>query len=139
MEKMKRILKKCLILLIFPVHVIITLLRDFGHGYLVLLILLMLFADFVLSALQMELFTSRRNSIRAFAAEYLPYLLEKCAVIAVEWLIMHFAVGEQGDLYSEEFGIWIFFGCALITMLVSALVTFAAGAARTMMYHDEKR
>lgn len=140
MKKGKQILKKCMILLIFPLHFIITLFRDYDLGGFVALVLLMLFADFALSFLQMEIFTSKRNSIRVFAADYLPYLLEKLAVIAVEWLIMRkVVILERGDIFSESVGLWIFYACALTTMLVSALVTFVAGAARTMMYHDEKR
>ena len=84
MEKGKHILKKCLILLIFPVHVVIALLRNYELGFFVFLILVMLFADFVLSFLQMEIFTSGRNSIRVFAADYLPYLLEKLIQQAAE-------------------------------------------------------
>ena len=68
---MKKI-KKCAILLIFPLH--LSLYFTAGHGYYgagfyLTELLIMQLADFALSFWQMDLFTAKRNSIRVFAKD----------------------------------------------------------------------
>ena len=95
--------------------------------------------DFILSFWQLEIFTARHNRIPAFARAFLPYLLQKIALLAVE-LILLFAV-TKGDiaLKSRGFSYEVAFAAAAASLVLSTLVTFVTGAARTMMYHDEKR
>ena len=131
---MKEKLRKYAIILIFPLH--LGLMR-FMSGADVkwiayALMLFVLFADFALSFWQMEIFTSGRNRISDFAREFLPYLLQKVVLIAAELLLMLW-------MTDRNFGILLAYGTAAVSMILSALVTFVTGAARTMMYHDEKR
>ena len=139
---MKDKLRRCAIFLIIPLHLLFS--QCFVSGnhkdwFYLAAVLAVQLADFALSAWQMELFTSKRNSIRIFARAFLPYLLQKVALLAIE-LILMFAV-TKGDFsrMSSGFGYAVAYGAAAVTAVLSALVTFVTGAARTMMYHDEKR
>ena len=130
-------LKKYAILLIFPLHLILCYLFEYGKpaDYIYSgAVLAVLFADFALSAWQMEIFTSHRNSIRVFAKEYLPYLLQKGIILAADAGIFLIGLKRRYSL-----GFHVAAGMAAASLLLSALVIFVTGAARTMMYHGEKR
>ena len=139
---MKQKLRKFAIFFIFPVHLFISQIIVYGHHsdwfYLISMMILPI-TDFILSFWQLEIFTARHNRIPAFARAFLPYLLQKIALLAVE-LILLFAV-TKGDiaLKSIGFSYAVAFAAAAASLVLSALVTFVTGAARTMMYHDEKR
>lgn len=132
---MKEKLRKYAIILIFPLH--LGLMRFMSGGTDVkwiayALMLFVLFADFALSFWQMEIFTSGRNRISDFARDFLPYLLQKVVLIAAELLLMLW-------MTDRNFGILLAYGTAAVSMILCGIVTFVTGAARTMMYHDEKR
>lgn len=132
---MKEKLRKYAIILMLPLHLVLMRMMSGGpDGEWIpyALMLFVLFADFALSFWQMEIFTSGRNRISDFASDFLPYLLQKIVLIAVELLWIF-------ELTDRNFGILLAFGTAAVSMILSALVTFVTGAARTMMYHDEKR
>lgn len=139
---MKQKLRKFAILLIFPLHLFVSQIMVYGHHsdwfYLISVIILPI-ADFILSFWQLEIFTARHNRIPAFARAFLPYLLQKIALLAIE-LILIFAV-TKGDfgLLGKGFGYAVAYAAAAASLILCALVTFVTGAARTMMYHDEKR
>ena len=136
-----KMIKKCTILLIFPLH--LSLYFTAGHGYhgagfYLTELLIMQLADFALSFWQMDLFTAKRNSIRVFAKDFLPYLLQNVLLIAA-YIILILRSESDASILSSRF-ISGLAGCtAIIEVLLGALVTFVTGAARTMMYHDEKR
>ena len=130
-------LKKFAVLLIFPLHLMLCWLFEYGSpaDYLYFgAVLTVLLIDFALSAWQLEIFTSHRNSIRVFAKEYLPYLLQKGIILAADAGLFGIGLKLQYSL-----GYCVSVGLAAASLLLSALVAFVTGAARTMMYHDEKR
>lgn len=133
-------LRKFAILLIFPLHLILFYLFVYGTpmDYFYLCAVLFVFlADFALSAWQTELFTSRRNSIRTVFREFLPYLLQKCIIIAADWGLI-LCLG-KGDIFRNGLAFCAAVVFATASVLLSGLAAFVTGAARTMMYHDEKR
>ena len=135
-------LKKYAVLLVFPLHLILY--YSFANGvhedsFFYGEILFVLLADFVLSFLQMEIFTSKRNSIRVFAKDFMPYLLQNGILIAANVILMLLLCKDGVGILSKGFGYSLAGSTAIIEVLLSALVTFVTGAARTMMYHDEKR
>ena len=133
-------LRKYAILLIFPLHLILFWLFVNGtpmdYFYLCAVVFVLL-ADFALSAWQTELFTSHRSRISQFAREFLPYLLQKLIVIAADWALL--LILGRGDIFRSGLAFWGAVLFASIAALLSGLVTFVTGAARTMLYHDEKR
>ena len=135
-------LKKFAVLLILPLHLILY--YTFVHGsheesFYYGELLLVLLADFVLSFWQMEIFTSKRNSIRVFASAFLPYLLQNVILLAANVILLLLLCKDGAGILSKSFGYGIAGSAAIIEVVLSALVTFVTGAARTMMYHDEKR
>lgn len=135
-------LKKYAVLLVFPLHLILY--YTFVHGsheesFYYGELLFVLLADFVLSFWQMEILTSKRNSIRVYAKAFLPYLLQNGILIAANAVLLLLLCKDGAGILSKSFGYGIAGGAAIIEVLLGALVTFVTGAARTMMYHDEKR
>lgn len=133
-------IRKYAILLIAPLHAAYMLAMLYGpradylYGAALLLVLL---ADFALSAWQLGLFTSKHGRIREFIQVFRPYLWEKLAVLGAEWLML-LIIGRGDVLHSEV--VLLAAVCFLSMVAVSSgLVCFAAGCARTMLYHDEKR
>lgn len=130
-------LKKFAVLLIFPLHLMLFWLFEYGSpadDIYFGLVLFVLLADFALSAWELDIFTSHRNSIRVFAKDYLPYMLQKGIILAADAGMFGIGLKLQYSL-----GYCVSVGLAAASLLLSALVAFVTGAARTMMYHDEKR
>lgn len=139
-QSLSKKIRKFAIFLIFPVHLFLTYgMKGKSSGLMTAMILITLFADAVLSFLQLGIFTSKRNRIGLFASDFLPYLLEKVLIGAAEWGIFAYTGGVSHNILSGSWGKGLFFAVSLITMALVAVVTFVTGAARTMMYHDEKR
>ena len=132
-------LRKYAILLTFPLHLGYLALLLFGPRmdyFYSIVALALLLIDFALSCWQMELFTSQRNKVGVLMHDFLPYLLQKLAVIGVEWLIL--LINGSGDVLRAELVLLV--GVCLTTAgaLLSGLVTFVTGAGRTMLYHDKR-
>ncbi len=133
-------LRKCAVLFLLPLHILLILMFVFGEpaDYIYSIAALgVLLADFALSFLQMEIFTSRRNSIRNVMHDFRAYILEKLAVIAADWIII--LLMTQGDILRSEYKYCVAGVLVTAAAILSAVVTFVTAAARTMLYHDEKR
>ncbi|MCQ2406946.1 MAG: hypothetical protein MJ065_00225 [Oscillospiraceae bacterium] len=132
--------RKYAVLFLLPLHILLILLFVYGSpaDYVYSIATLgALLADFALSFLQNEIFTSRRSSIRIVMHDFRPYLLEKLEIIAADWIII--LLMTQGDILRDAYKYCVS-GILLTAMVIlSAIVTFVTAAARTMMYHDEKR
>ena len=130
-------LRKFAIILMLPLHLFLTY-GVTGNSRIVMMItvLLTMLADLALSFWQLQSFTARYSKIRAFGSEYLRYLLQAVLVGAAEGLIYFFAVG---SILNEDWDKGLFFTVSVAELILGALVAFVTGAARTMMYHDEKR
>ena len=111
--------------------------RETAEGYVyILAVLTALFADLVLSFYQTELLTAKRDSLRAHIEAFVPYFPEKCAVIAAEFGIYYLLQADSGAEERLRYLIcWLF---CMGTGLLSAVVTFVTGAARTALFHEEK-
>ena len=130
-------LRKFAIILIFPLHLFLTYGMKGNSGtFMMITVLLTMLADLALSFWQLQSFTAKYSKIRAFGSEYLRYLLQAVLVGAAEGLIYFFAVG---SILNEEWDKGLFFTVSVAELILGALVAFVTGAARTMMYHDEKR
>ncbi len=132
--------RKYAVLFLLPLHILLILLFVYGSpaDYVYSIATLgVLLADFALSFLQNEIFTSRRSSIRIVMHDFRPYLLEKLEIMAADWIII--LLMTQGDILRDAYKYCVS-GILLTAMVIlSAVVTFVTAAARTMMYHDEKR
>lgn len=130
-------LRKFAIILIFPLHLFLTYGMKGNSGtFMMITVLLTMLADLALSFWQLQSFTAKYSRIRAFGSEYLRYLLQAVLVGAAEGLIYFFAVG---SILNEDWDKGLFFTVSVAELILGALVAFVTGAARTMMYHDEKR
>ena len=130
-------LRKFAIILILPLHLFLTYGMTGNSGtFMMITVLLTMLADLALSFWQLQSFTARYSKIRAFGSEYLRYLLQAVLVCAAEGLIYFFAVG---SILNEDWDKGLFFTVSVAELILGALVAFVTGAARTMMYHDEKR
>ncbi len=130
-------LRKFAIILILPLHLFLTYGMTGNSGtFMMITVLLTMLADLALSFWQLQSFTAKYSRIRAFGSEYLRYLLQAVLVGAAEGLIYFFAVG---SILNEDWDKGLFFTVSVAELILGALVAFVTGAARTMMYHDEKR
>ena len=130
-------LRKFAIILMLPLHLFLTYGMTGNSGTVMMItVLLTMLADLALSFWQLQSFTARYSKIRAFGSEYLRYLLQAVLVGAAEGLIYFFAVG---SILNEDWDKGLFFTVSVAELILGALVAFVTGAARTMMYHDEKR
>lgn len=138
----KQKIRKFAVLLLIPLHLLLAYLFSYGNHsgmFYLLAVLFVLFADFLLSAWQTEVFSVRWTRIRAFASDFLPYFLLKIAMIAAEGILMEVICKGDHNLLGRGFGYGISYAAAVAVMLLIVLVIFVTGAARTMLYHDEKR
>lgn len=137
----KQNFRKFAVFLLIPLHLLLAYLFTTGNHsgtFYLLSVLLVLLADFVLSFWLTEVMTSRRNSLRVFASDFLPHFWLKLVMIAAEGVLMHVICKGKYGLLDIGFGYLLAYAAAVASMLLSALVTFVTGAARTMLYHDEK-
>lgn len=134
-------LRKFAIILILPLHLFLTYGMKGNSGtFMMITVLLTMLADLALSFWQLQSFTAKYSRIRTFGSEYLRYLLQAVLVGAAEGLIYFFAVGSLHlNILNEDWGKGLFFTVSVAELILGALVAFVTGAARTMMYHDEKR
>ena len=134
-------LRKFAILLILPLHLFLTYGTSGMEGTAVIIVVLItMLADFALSFWQLRSFTATHSNLRAFGGDYLPYLLQTVLAGIVEALIYFFAVGTMHvNILSKDWGKGLYFTVSIAELILGALVALVTGAARTMLYHDEKR
>ncbi len=134
-------LRKFAILLILPLHLFLTYGTSWMEGTAVMILaLITVLAVFALSFWQLRSFTAKHSNLRDFSGDYLPYLLQTVLAGIVEGLIYFFAVGTMHvNILSEDWGKGLYFTVSIAELILGALVALVTGAARTMLYHDEKR
>lgn len=134
-------LRKFAILLILPLHLFLTYGTSGMEGTAVMILaLITVLAVFALSFWQLRSFTAKHSKMRDFSGDYLPYLLQTVLICIVEGLIYFFAVGTMHvNILSEDWGKGLYFTVSIAELILGALVALVTGAARTMLYHDEKR
>ena len=135
----KEKLRKCAVFLLIPLHLIFYYAGFFSTQNVFLILCLILFAaDMILSCTELRLFTAKRGRIGEFVHDFLPYLGKKALIAAVDYVIFlildHTHTEAFGIIDTEE--LWL--GICAAVMFLTAIVSFAAGAARTMLYHDKK-
>lgn len=134
-------LRKFAILLILPLHLFLTYGTSGMEGTAVMILaLITVLTVFALSFWQLRSFTAKHSNLRDFSGDYLPYLLQTVLAGIVEGLIYFFAVGTMHvNILSEDWGKGLYFTVSIAELILGALVALVTGAARTMLYHDEKR
>ena len=101
---MKKI-RKFAIFLLLPLHLFMIFgMRGMGGSVMTAVIVFTLLADAALSFLQMELLTSKRNSIGLYVSEFCPYLVEKVLIGVIEFGIFKLTGGASHNILSESWG-----------------------------------
>ena len=100
--------------------------------------LLAVLVTFSAMAWEMRLFTSKTNRISDFAQLFLPCLMQMILIAAGEISAAFLMNNPRLSFWSPAEGYFWAIVCAAI-LILSGAVTFVTGAARTMLYHDEKR
>lgn len=132
--------RKWAIFLLIPLHVLFYFLTvSADQGPFLFFCLCMILADFVLSFLDMEIFSSGRGRIGIFAQDFLPHLGKKTLIAAADFVIFLILNATQhhdfdGFIIDNE-GLWL--AICIAMMILSLLVTFVTGAAATMLHHDD--
>lgn len=101
-------------------------------------VLLVFLVTFSVMMWEMRLFTQKTSRISVFMREFLPCLLQAGAIAAAE-LTAAFLLARSGAAIWEPEAGYLWAGSCTAMLLTGAVVIFAAGASRTMLYHDEKR
>lgn len=133
-------LRQFAIFAVMPFHIPLLLVfsRETAKGWMYIsAVLLALFADLLLSFRQTESLTAKRNRLREQVSAFVPYFPEKCLIIAAEFGIYRVLQPESGTEDEQvRFLVWWLF--CMGTAVLSAVVTFVTGAARTVLYQDDK-
>ena len=133
--------RKFAIFMMFPLHIVLYYIEDSGNarGFFGAVIFMTL-ADMALSVGQLRLMTRREKSVRPFFGDFGIYCAEIAAVIAAEFLFSR-VVRTSGDSFnilgaSFTQNVWI--AVCIVMLLACAVISMAVGAARTMLFHDDK-
>ncbi len=93
---------------------------------------------FAVMAWEMRLFTSKTSRIADFALDFLSCLMQMILIGIGEIIAAFLLSSILVRVWSRTEGfIWVIICVAML--ILCGIVTFVTGAARTMMYHDEKR
>ena len=87
---------------------------------------------------EMRLFTSKTSSVPYFLQDFLPCLMQIVLIGGGEIVAALLLNNPRLTFWSPAEGYFWAIICAVM-LLLSGIVTFVTGAARTMLYHDEKR
>ena len=135
--------KRCLlILLMLPLHLLLFwLMRGemLGRTGLTFAVLLTVIADLALSAASAELFTSKTDRVGLFLHDALPYFGCVLLIFAADCGVYAKISRPGAGLFDTDWTDIIWLGTCLISLVLGALVTLVTGAARTMLYHDNRK
>ena len=87
---------------------------------------------------EIRLFTRKTSRIPDFIQDFLPCLMQMILIAAGEITAAILMNNPRLGFWSPADGYFWAIICALM-LLLSGIVIFVTGAARTMLYHDEKR
>lgn len=93
---------------------------------------------FFAMAWEMRLFTRKTNRISDYLQDFLPCLMQIILIAAGEIAAALLLNNPALAFWSPAEGFLWAILCAAI-LILCGIVTFVTGAARTMLYHDEKR
>ncbi|MBR5372050.1 MAG: hypothetical protein IK130_07530 [Oscillospiraceae bacterium] len=123
--------------MIFHLPLLLVFRQSTAEGWMyVSAVLLALFADIALSFHQTKTFTAQYENLRGYVAAFSPYFLEKCIIIAAEFGICRLLKADREQEEQIRYLLWWLFSMG--TAALAAVVTFVTGAARTMLYHDDR-
>lgn len=95
-------------------------------------------ATFAAMASEMRLFTGKSSRISDFAHAFLPCFMQILLIAAGEIIAAILMRHLHLAFWNSEMGLFWAILCAMM-LLFSGVVVFVTGAARTVLYHDEKR
>ena len=87
---------------------------------------------------EMRLFTRKTSRIPDYVSDFMPCLMQIVLLAAGEITAAFLLNNPRLTFWSPAEGFFWAIACAVM-LLLSGIVTFVTGAARTVMYHDEKR
>lgn len=93
---------------------------------------------FFAMAWEMHLFTRKTSRITDYVSDFMPCLMQIVLLAAGEITAAFLLNNPRLTFWSPAEGFFWAIACAVM-LLLSGIVTFVTGAARTVMYHDEKR
>lgn len=133
-------LRKYAIFGIIPLHVILLILFletgvDIWIYYALTLLIFLITAE--LMFWQTHTLTGKYKKVRDFSAAYMPLLIQTVLLIAAEFCF-YLVHEDHGGILSDsmKYGVWWLF--CVVSTVCALIVTFVIGAARTMLFHDEK-
>lgn len=133
---MKNKLRGLLLLICFPVHLLLLLLfcGEPAGGVIVGAVLAaVLFTGFC-TAEALSLFTRKTASIRDFAHDFLPALFQTGLVLAADLAVYFLLLA--GTARAQRGGLWL--AVCMTVQILCTLIGFVTGAARTMLYHEDR-
>lgn len=95
-------------------------------------------ATFAAMAWEMRLFTRKTSRIPEFIQDFLPCLTQIVLIAVGEMIAAILMRHLHLAFWNSEMGLFWAILCAMM-LLFSGVVVFVTGAARTVLYHDEKR
>lgn len=133
--------RKFAIFMMFPLHIVLFYIEAAGNATVFFgAVIFMTLADMALSVGQLRLLTRKEKSVRPFFRDFGVYFAEIAAVIAAEFLFSRVikAPGDSFNILGANFTQNVWIAVCIIMLLACALISMAVGAARTMLYHDDK-
>ncbi len=103
-----------------------------------IIFMLTFLVTFAAMASEMRLFTRKTSRISNFAHEFLPCLTQIVLIAVGEMIAAILLNNPRLTFWSPAEGYFWAILCAIMLLLIG-IVIFVTGAARTMLYHDEKR
>ena len=136
---MMKKLRKCAIFLLIPIHLFLYDAECSSGRLFIVTVILTVLADMALSVWQLQLLTRREGSVKPFFRDFRVYLAQAAVLLAAEYLISLVIPQDSGmKILGPRFSQELWLAVCIITVLACALICMAVGAARTMLYHDDK-
>lgn len=133
--------RKYAIFLMLPVHLAVFWVLNESGTALLITALLATLADLALSIWQLRLLTRREAAVRPFLHDFGFYFTQVILLIAAEFAISRVIKAPGGDfnMLGSYFSQNLWLAVCIAMLLTAALICLAVGAARTMLFHDDKK
>ncbi len=134
-------LRKHAVFAILPFHCFLlwlfmeaSLVKEWQYLAAVLLIFLI---HLELGFFSVRLFSGKTKKVCDFNHNFKPYILASLLLFLLEFIVSRLVKDDGFAILGDHFSQSIWWFICAAQLLLSALVTYVTGAARTMLYHDE--